>query len=75
MLRPKKKSKSASKYYKAYKGAGDSIVDALESLKIDSSFANRKKIAEKNRIASYTGTPRQNLKMLDLLKQGKLLKP
>lgn len=75
VLRPKKKSKSALKYYKAYKGAGDSIVDALESLKIDSSFANRKKIAEKNRIASYTGTPRQNLKMLDLLKQGKLLKP
>ena len=75
VLRPKSKGKSTSKYYKAYKGTGDSIVDALESLKIDSSFSNRKKIAKKNQIAEYTGTPRQNLKMLNLLKQGKLIKP
>lgn len=75
VLRPKSKGKSTSKYYKAYNGKTDSIVDALESLKIDSSFSNRKKIAKKNKIAEYTGTPRQNLKMLNLLKQGKLLKP
>ena len=75
VLRPKSKGKSTSKYYNAYNGTGDSIVDALESLKIDSSFSNRKKIAKKNQIAEYTGTPRQNLKMLNLLKQGKLLKP
>lgn len=75
VLRPKSKGKSTSKYFKAYNGTGDSIVDALESLKIDSSFSNRKKIAKKNQIAEYTGTPRQNLKMLNLLKQGKLLKP
>lgn len=75
VLRPKSKGKSTSKYYKAYNGKTDSIVDALESLKIDSSFSNRKKIAKKNQIAEYTGTPRQNLKMLNLLKQGKLLKP
>lgn len=75
VLRPKSKGKSTSKYYKAYNGTGDSIVDALESMKIDSSFSNRKKIAKKNQIAEYTGTPRQNLKMLNLLKQGKLLKP
>ena len=75
VLRPKSKGKSTSKYFKAYNGKTDSIVDALESLKIDSSFSNRKKIAKKNQIAEYTGTPRQNLKMLNLLKQGKLLKP
>lgn len=75
VLRPKSKGKSTSKYYKAYNGKTDSIVDALESLKIDSSFSNRKKIAKKNQIAEYAGTPRQNLKMLNLLKQGKLLKP
>ena len=75
VLRPKSKGKSTSKYFKAYNGTGDSIVDALELLKIDSSFSNRKKIAKKNQIAEYTGTPRQNLKMLNLLKQGKLLKP
>lgn len=75
VLRPKSKGKSTSKYFKAYNGTGDSIVDALESLKIDSSFSNRKKIAKKNQIAEYAGTPRQNLKMLNLLKQGKLLKP
>lgn len=75
VLRPKNKGKSTSKYYKVYNGKTDSIVDALESLKIDSSFSKRKKIAKKNQIAEYTGTPRQNLKMLNLLKQGKLLKP
>ena len=75
VLRPKSKGKSTSKYFKAYNGKTDSIVDALESLKIDSSFSNRKKIAKKNQIAEYAGTPRQNLKMLNLLKQGKLLKP
>ena len=35
----------------------------------------RKKIAVKNKIKDYKGTPEQNEKMLRLLKSGKLIKP
>lgn len=51
-----------------------SIVEALKSIGVDSSFANRKKIAEKNNIKGYIGTEVQNIKMLDLLLSGKLIK-
>ena len=53
---------------------GNSIVDALKQIGVDSSFEHRKKIAEKNNISNYTGTPEQNTKLLNLLKQGKLKK-
>lgn len=49
-----------------------SIVDALKSINVDSSFANRKKIATANGISGYTGTYDQNIKLLDLMKKGKL---
>ncbi len=61
-------------YYKKYTGKSVSIVDALNSIKVDSSFAHRKKIAKANNIKLYTGLPSQNKKMLDLLKKGKLIK-
>lgn len=51
---------------------GNSIVDALKSIGIDSSFAYRSKLAVLNGINEYAGTPEQNTYMLDLLKQGKL---
>ena len=53
---------------------GNSIVDALKQIGIDSSFEHRKKLAEKNNIKNYRGTPEQNTKMLNLLKKGKLKK-
>lgn len=46
---------------------GDSIVDAFKSKKLDSSFANRKKYAEKVGIKNYKGTKEQNAKLLKLL--------
>ena len=61
-------------YYPKYNGRSGSIVDALKSLRIDSSFSNRRKIAKANGIGGYVGTPAQNIKMLNLLKQGKLKK-
>ena len=61
-------------YYPKYTGKSNSIVDALKSLKIDSSLSYRKKIAEKNGITGYKGTAAQNGKMRELLKQGKLIK-
>ncbi len=58
--------------YAAYTGNSISIVDALKCLGIDSSYANCKKIAEKNGITCYRGTAYQNALMLDLLKKGQL---
>ena len=75
VLRPKKKKSTSLKYSKTYKGDSESIVDALEAIGAKSDFAYRKKIAAKNKIKDYKGTPEQNEKMLALLKKGKLVKP
>ncbi len=53
----------------------ESIARALESLGYDGSFTFRQKIAAANGITDYSGTADQNLLLLDLLKEGKLLKP
>lgn len=75
VLRPKKKKNTSLKYFKTYKGDSESIVDALEAIGAKSDFSYRKKIAAKNKIKDYKGTPEQNEKMLALLKKGKLVKP
>lgn len=63
-------------YYKKYTGSSYSIVDALKAVGVkDTSLRARAKIAEKNGIKNYDGTATQNLKMLELLKAGKLCKP
>lgn len=67
-------SASSVKYYKKYTGNTNSLVDALKSLKIDSSFKHRKQIAKANGISLYLGTAKQNSTLLNLLKQGKLIK-
>lgn len=53
---------------------GNSIVEALMSIGVDSSYAFRKKIAKANGIESYTGSSAQNTKLLKLIKEGKLNK-
>lgn len=53
---------------------GSSIVDALNQIKVDSSFEYRKKLAAKNNIKDYTGTAKQNKQLLDRLVAGKLMK-
>ena len=67
-------STSSGSYYKKYTGSTDSIVTALNSIGVDSSYSNREKIAKANGISGYSGTASQNTKMLNLLKQGKLKK-
>lgn len=67
-------STSSGSYYKKYTGSTDSIVTALNSIDVDSSYSNREKIAKANGINGYSGTASQNTKMLSLLKQGKLKK-
>ena len=61
-------------YYKKYTGSSTSIVEALKAISVDSSFNNRKKIAKANGISNYSGNTEQNLKLLNLLKNGKLKK-
>lgn len=61
-----------TEYYKKCESQYKSLVDALKSINIDSSLTNRKKIAKANGILNYTGTSSQNIKLLNLLKEGKL---
>lgn len=68
----KPSSGSSTSYYKKF--SSTSIVDGLKSIGVDSSMANRKKIAAANGISNYSGTASQNTKLLDLAKQGKLKK-
>lgn len=63
----------AVNYYPAYTAGGNSITMALKSMGIDSSMAHRKQIAASNNIGGYTGTYTQNVTMLTLLKQGRLV--
>ena len=51
-----------------------SIVDALKQIGINSSYSYRKSLAQKNGITNYHGSYSQNVKLLNLLKQGKLIK-
>lgn len=52
-----------------------SIVDALKSIGENSGFAYRKKIAAANGMADYVGTPKENIRLLSLLRRGELIKP
>lgn len=52
---------------------GTSLVDALNQINIDSSYNNRKKLANVNNISNYVGSSEQNIMMLNLLKDGKLI--
>lgn len=62
---------AVARYYPAYKGSLP-LAAALDTLEIDSSFAFRKKLAQVNGISGYRGTYNQNIKLLNLLKTGRL---
>ena len=49
------------------------LIDSLNKIGVDSSYKFRKKIAVANGIEDYSGTAEQNLRMLALLNEGKLL--
>ena len=66
--------KTSSKTIKKSNYKGNSIVDGLKSVGVNSSYSNRKKIAQANGIKNYTGTPSQNTVLLNKLKKGTLKK-
>lgn len=61
-------------YYLICSSNYTSLVDALKSIGVDSSFCNRKKIANKNGMPNYSGTATENNQLLAKLKSGKLIK-
>lgn len=67
------KANTSVEYYPRYVGNTESIVSALQSLKIDSNIQSRIKIGIANGI-NNVGTAEGNTRMLNLLKQGKLKK-
>lgn len=65
-ITPKKEeTKPVASNYK-----GDSIVDYLNSIKVDSSFNNRKKLASQYGLKNYSGTASQNKTLLDTMRKG-----
>ncbi len=51
---------------------GTSLVDYLKSIRVDSSFANRQKLASANGIKNYKGTAAQNTTLLNKLRSGNI---
>jgi len=64
-----------AEYFPQYFGSSNSIRDALVGMGVNGSYENRCKIAAVNNIEEYSGTAAQNMKLLALLKSGKLKKP
>jgi len=62
----------AASYYPRYVGKSNSLVTALQTVKVDASYENRARIAEANGMKNYTGTAGENLLLLNQLKLGKL---
>ena len=66
---------TGTSYYPKPNYGGTSLVEALKSIGVDSSFANREKIAAANGISDYTGTTTQNNMLFNLLMNGQLKRP
>lgn len=62
-------------YFPKCRATNTSLVDALKEIGADPSKEYRGKIAAKNGLSIYNGSATQNLKLLSLLKDGKLVKP
>lgn len=62
-------------YLPKYNGTSDSIVEALDSLGIDSSADYRRAIYNANFTDTYTKSAKQNTAMMILLRQGALIRP
>lgn len=61
-------------YYPACSREFVSLISALNSIGVNSSYDYRKKIAQKNNVNNYTGTAQQNIQLLEKLKAGRLIK-
>ena len=64
-----------SKYYPAFTYGDHGLYDTLKKAGIDPSFTFRRKIANANGIRLYYGKASQNIYLLRLLNEGKLIRP
>lgn len=73
-----KPSQPSSNYYKKYTGKSGVLNTVLKAVGVPSKYCgdwkDRKPVAKVNGIANYTGTAEQNVKLINLAKQGKLKK-
>lgn len=70
-----KRDSQTNQYYPKPTQEQTSIVDGLRSVgERDTSFNHRKEIAKANGIKDYTGSATQNLTLVNLLNEGKLIK-
>ncbi|MDE5557720.1 MAG: RICIN domain-containing protein [Ruminococcus sp.] len=65
----------SGEYFPKCDSSYDSLIEALDSIGVDSSKAYRKRIAEANGISDYSYSAEQNTYMLNLLKEGRLISP
>lgn len=75
LIDPSAAAASASPFFPAYTGSSPSIASALDAVGAGSTFAYRTQIAAANGVADYSGTAAQNTALLQLLRQGRLLRP
>ena len=66
---------SGASYFPAYSGSSGSLVEGLNTIGVESSFAFRKEIAKANNIVGYRGTAEQNTALLQKLQEGILIDP
>lgn len=70
--------KVVNPYYDKYVGNSTKIDDVFKFIGVQScyygSYSKRKKVATKNGIKAYIGSASQNMKLINLAKQGKLKK-
>ena len=63
------------RYFQATPYTGISLVDGLAAIGAIRTYEYRAQIEARNGISGYVGSPEQNLFLLDLLKQGRLIMP
>ena len=68
-------SAAPSEYFQSSFSENYSIIDALYLIGYSCTYQELKKIAASNSIYGYSGTADQNLAMLFLLRNGRLLRP
>ena len=75
LIKPEGDMPAVVKYFPQCGSSYTSLYPAFESLGISCDWEYHKKIAETNGIKDFSGTAAQNTELLNLLKQGKLIKP
>ena len=75
LIKPEGDMPAVVKYFPQCGSSYTSLYPAFESLGISCDWEYHKKIAEANGIKDFSGTAAQNTELLNLLKQGKLIKP